>query len=68
MDRREAISVATSWARIRDEVRKELVQAAREANPVPDGKPYPNNEVRKLYQYPGDLSEQRLLKLIGVLV
>ena len=65
MDRAKAISTARSWLRVRDEVRKHLIEAAREAHPHADGQEWESTEVRKLYQFPSDLSEERLMKLIG---
>lgn len=66
MDRAEAIKAAFAWLEIREEVRKELIEAAREAHPHSEYSfGWENSTVRKLYQFPSDLSEQRLLGLIG---
>ncbi len=75
MTREEAITVARSWMHVRKEVRRQLIAAARDANPVDAplaGVPtfddqtqgWPSNDIRKLWQFPSDLSEERLLALI----
>jgi hypothetical protein len=71
MTREQAIKAAFAWLEIRKEVREELIKAAREAHPLEADiaeapvKPWENNTVRKLYQFPSDLSEERLLGLIA---
>ena len=75
MTEQEAIAEARHWVAVRKEVRRHLIQLARDANPIaaqvatdsterffrPD---WPSNEVRKLWDFPSDLSEERLLELI----
>jgi hypothetical protein len=65
MNRVDAIGVTRSWLRIRQEVRRNLIEAAREAHPHRDGEIWESSEIRKLYQYPSDLSEERLMRLAG---
>ena len=67
----EAIQLARQWVACRAEVRKHLIALAREANPRPErfadhGRGL-ENAIRKLYQYPNDLSEEQLLNLIAPL-
>jgi hypothetical protein len=69
MDEVTAIAIARSWTAWRKEVRAILIARARNDNPVNAptsrmGSDWPNNDVRKLWQFPPDLSEGRLLKLI----
>jgi len=64
-DRDQAIRATREWLAIRLEVRKFLIDAARDAHPIKRrDEDWESNSVRKLYQYPNDLSEQRLLSLI----
>jgi hypothetical protein len=69
MTREQAIKAAKDWLEIRKEVRLTLIEAAREAHPqgvsTASLPRWESNEIRKLYQFPTDLSEQRLLGLIG---
>lgn len=63
----ESIKLARDWVAVRKQVRMTLVTQARAAHPVDANtyyQPWPSNEVRKLYNHPADLSEERLLKLI----
>lgn len=71
MDEREALDRARDWVAHRREVRTHLIALARKANPVNaetvpprDGQGFWNSFVRKLYQFPSDLNEERLLDLI----
>jgi hypothetical protein len=69
MEREEAIRIAKEWTRQRLAVRRELIAAAREVNPIAaatyESAPRRlDNDVRKLWDYPSDLSEARLLALI----
>jgi hypothetical protein len=59
MTEEEAISIARSWVGWRREVRRHLIKAARERHPR-----VWSTEERKLWNYPSDLSEARLLALI----
>lgn len=67
----DALELARDWVAKRTKVRKRLIAMAREANPINAPRPqelyasaFPDNNVRKLWQYPHDLSEERLLALI----
>jgi hypothetical protein len=66
MDRDEAIKAARDWVKHRKEVRMQLIEAARRQHPhlVTPEMDSRYNEIRKLHQFPSDLSEQRLLELI----
>lgn len=73
MTDREAVILARSWVRNRREVRKHLVALARELNPKPNWTENLDENgretdlgrtLRKLWEYPSDLSEERLLNLI----
>lgn len=65
-----AVDLARQWVKVRKQVRALLIDAARQANPMSlaaAGNPRPRtqeNTLRKLWEYPADLSEQRLLDLI----
>jgi hypothetical protein len=61
----EAIQLARQWVACRAEVRKQLIAMAREASPLPLAAGQGNErEIWKLWQFPSDLSEERLLRLI----
>jgi hypothetical protein len=64
----EALELATAWVAVRRQVRRVLIKLARLSNPLPhDGcSCEPEPEIRKLYYYPSDLSEDRLLALINL--
>lgn len=69
MNEATAIQTAQDWVEVRREVRKHLIARARNDNPVVApvvGKPVTEipNEIRKLWHFPSDLSEERLLNLI----
>jgi|SRR5579859_650380 len=57
----DALQLARGWVAVRKEVRALLITAARRDN---TDAPW-SAELRKLYNYPSDLSEDRLLKLIA---
>jgi len=63
----EAIATARAWVGQRKEVRRRLICVARRLHPIPEDDPYfhigENNTLRKLYQYPSDLGDERLLIL-----
>lgn len=74
MTDKEAIELALNWVSKRKEVRNQLIALAREKNPEKnwsetldgDGlETRSGRELRKLYHFPHDLSEERLLNLIG---
>lgn len=61
----QAIKITKAWLAIRLEVRRYLIDAAKARHPAAEvGEEWESNAVRKLYQYPNDLSEQRLIYLI----
>jgi hypothetical protein len=65
MTTNEAIALARKWARARLAIRKHLIAEARRLNPARVSYPlWDNDEHRKLFNYPSDLSEARLLALI----
>lgn len=73
----EALALATQWVSARKDVRSRLIKLARANHPAAtymvdplDQDAWDNswhgwtdNAVRKLYQYPADLSDERLLGL-----
>jgi hypothetical protein len=66
----EAIALAQDWVAIRKEVRARLIAMARANHPentyrdfVNSWGQWTNNTVRKLYRYPTDLTDERLLQL-----
>lgn len=64
-----ALELARNWVGRRKDVRAHLIRLAREANPrsanYADAEPRTySNAVRKLWHFPSDLSEERLLWLI----
>jgi hypothetical protein len=64
-ERAWAIREAREWVAIRSGIRKHLIAEARLQHPEPQThEAWESNEVRKLYQFPSDLSEARLLGLI----
>lgn len=67
----EMFEIVHQWVRERKQIRKRLIALAREANPH-SAQVVGNTEAgwtstdhRKLWQFPSDLSEERLLNLIG---
>lgn len=70
MTTKQAIATAKAYLAKRKEVRKALLTAARAKHPHYDcsGRLRPatqlDYELRKLYHYPSDLTDQRLLDLI----
>lgn len=69
MDEQEAIQLARNWIVVRKRVRAQLIAAARAVHPASQfgfaiAGQGDENTVRKLYQFPSDLSEERLLRLI----
>jgi hypothetical protein len=70
MTNEDALEIARYWVLHRVAVRKQLIALAREANPIDakvglpvDGQGI-ERDIRKLWQFPSDLSEERLLNLI----
>jgi hypothetical protein len=63
MTDKQAIAAARTWVSVRKEVRRHLIAAARERHPR-GGEGLWSTEERKLWNYPSDLSEARLLALI----
>lgn len=59
----EAIQIARAWVATRKEVRRHLIDLAREVTPWTN-ESWDDNTVRKLYHYTAELSEERILKLI----
>lgn len=63
MTKEDAIRAAEEWVRVRLEVRSHLIAAARANHPPQEPGPDQDVTIRKLYDYPSDLSEKRLLAL-----
>jgi hypothetical protein len=63
----QAVKLVSDYAVVRKQVRERLIAMARDNNPAATGSAthpgWSSTEVRKLYQFPSDLSDERLLKL-----
>lgn len=65
-----AIALARKYAKERRLIRVELIAAARHKHPpskvgrMPDDETVYERTIRKLYAFPADLSDERLLELI----
>lgn len=68
LDPTEAVQMARDWVAVRKTVRTHLIALARAAHPHPvvdsPRGTWESSDVRKLYQFPSDLSDERLLKLV----
>ena len=58
----DAVLIAKTYKEMRKEVRSVLIGELRTR--FPKTYPYTDNEVRKLWQYPVDLSDDRLIKML----
>lgn len=65
LTRQQAIEMTRRWLDTRTDVRQHLIAEARFLHPAtPVGEDWPSNAVRKLHQYPFDLTERQLIALI----
>ena len=61
----DAVALARAYAARRKVIRQQLIALARAAHPRDNGQAnWTDSTHRKLYQYPSDLTDQRLLDLI----